>query len=280
MKKSPGIVLVLLITVILVTAGCTSQPAPAAPVQPTPEPSVPATSGTPVMTLPIPQITNEVTTTPPVTPMESSPPPADPTDVTRIKFLHYSDSDFSVDYPSTWIITHSTYTPYYCVNDTYVYNRTYHVCYENETRSIGPLNFHVNDNLVKPYRIVMFTSADGRLKFVVSTSDFINSLNGYFRLDPTIEWIKNEFQLTYPDLAASSYVGNYRYFRSGNAMVSSWDVRLPEGSGYSPTAYTEEAVVTVHHFYRFLFIADNTNFDRYYSLKERMISSITTNDVA
>ncbi len=138
----------------------------------------------------------------------------------------------------------------------------------------------MNDNLKKPSRIVTFTSADGRLKFVASTSDFIDNLNGYFKLNPTLEWIKNEFQSAYPDLAASTYVGNYKYFRRGNTMVSTYDVRLPEGSGYYPSAYTEEAVVTVHHFYQFAFTSDNENFDRYQNLKDIMIASIKTNDAA
>ena len=278
MEKYPGIFLIFLFTAIIFTAGCTSQTAPAAPVQPASSTSIPTTAIIPVITTSILQTTPDVTITASITQEETSSPKADPTDVTEIKFLHYSDSDFSVDYPSTWIITHSTYTPYYCTNDSYVYNRTYHVCYENETKLIGPLNFYVNDNLKKPTRIVTFTSADSRLKFVSSTSDFIDSLVGSFKLNPTFDWIKNEFQSTYPDLAASTYVGNYKYFRSGNTMVSTYDVRLPEGSGYYPSAYTGEAVVTVHHFYRFLFITDNENFDRYQDLKARMISSIKTND--
>lgn len=280
MEKHPELLLVFLFTAIILTAGCTSQTVPAAPVQPTPATPVPTTAGITLVTTQVLQPTPNVTTQASVTPAATSSPKADPTDVAEITFLHYSDSDFSIDYPSTWTITNSTYTSYYCKNFSDVNDKNYHICYEDETRSIGPLDFYVNENLKKPTRIVTFTSADSRLKFVSSTSDFIDNLIGYFKLSPTPEWIKNEFQVTYPDLAASDHVGNYKYFRSGNAMAATFDVRLPEGSGYYPTAYTEEAVVTVHHFYRFLFITDNENFDRYPDLKARMISSIKTNDAA
>ena len=160
--------------------------------------------------------------------------------------MHYSDSDFSVDYPAAWNITHSAYTRYFCQNVFDVTRTDYHVCYENETKSIGPFNFYEDDTLRKPSRVVTFTSADGTLKFISFTSDFLDTVNGEGRRNSSVEWARSEFEVRYPDLSASSYVTNTKFFRSGNFLISTFDVILPEGTDYYPTAYTGESVITLH----------------------------------
>jgi len=274
MKNYPGIVLVILCIAAIFGVGCTNQTAPLQTPTPTPVPTpvVPQ-----VMTTPI--ATPHETTTPASVPVTTLPPPADPSDISEITFLRYSDSDFSVDYPSPWTITHSTYTPYYCKNVLDTSRSDYHVCFENETKTIGPFDFYEDDNIQKPSRIVMFTSADGTLKFVSFTSDFRENMNGYWVLDPSVDWAKNEFELRYPNLSASTYVTNYKYFRSENILTSTFDVRLPENPKYYPEAYTEKSIVTLHHVYTFAFITTKENFDKYRNLKERILSSIKPNDV-
>ena len=86
------------------------------------------------------------------------------------------------------------------------------------------------------------------------------------------------FQRDYRDLSAANYLGNYKYFASGTAMASSYDVTLPEGTKYYPSAYTIETVVSLRHEYNFGFFTDTENFNKYRNLKEIMIGSIKTPD--
>ena len=280
MKNHSGIFLVFLCMAVIFAAGCTSQLASNESKQtPTTTTSIPTNAiTTEITTSAIPAITSNVTPISSLTLTNISTPTPNPTDVSEIKFLHYSDSDFDVDYPSTWIITKSTYTPYYCKSVLDISRNDYHLCFENETKSIGPFSFYEDDNLKKPYRIVMFTSADGKLRFVSFTSDLFDTMSGHWILNPNMDWARNDFNSRYPDVSASTYITNYKYFKSDTILTSKFDVKLPENSKYYPSAYTEEPAVTMHHVYNFAFITDNENFDRYRNLKDKMISSIKTND--
>jgi len=273
---------IVLLVEVVITAGCISEDKNAA-VTPTPVPtptsSIPTIVITPEITPSVsPTITPNVTITTSITPTNTPTPKPDPTDVSEIKFLRYSDSDFSVDYPSTWTITKSTYTPYYCKSVFDTSRKDYHVCYENETKSIGPFYFSEDDNIKKISRIVTFTSADGKLKFVSFTQDFLETMSGNYMLKPNMDWARAQFEDRYPNLTASTYITNYKYYQSQNVLVSTFDVKLPEGSNYLPSAYSEKTMVTLHHVGYFAFITDNENFDKYRDLKNKIISSSKTND--
>ena len=270
MKNFSGIFFIFLCIVIIFAAGCTSQKVSSAA---TPEP----TPQQPAVGIP-PPLTPEPPTLIPQEPMKPPSQKPDSTNVSEIQFLHYSDDDYSIDYPSTWIVANSTYFPYYCESVLDDSRNDYHVCYENETKSIGPFYYWQNDKYKKPYRIVTFTSADGKLKFTSFTIDFLETLAGNYMLKPDMDWTKAQFESRYPGLLSSGYISNYKYFQSGNALTSTFDVNLPEGSKYSPSAYTERAIVTVHHIGTFAFMTDNENFEKYRNLKDRMISSIKIND--
>jgi len=274
MKNNPGIVFIVLCIAAIFIAGCTNQTAPASI-------PIPTSTPTPVTTIPliVPTTSPNETTTPTIVPITTRSPQVDPTDVAEITFLRYSDSDFSVDYPATWTITNSSYTQYYCQNVLDSSRTDYHLCFENETKSIGPFNFYENDNFKKPSRIVTFTSADGTLKFVSFISDFLDSRNGDWILTPSMGWAKSEFEVRYPDLTAAPYITNYRFFKSENMLTSTFDVRLPGNTTYNPSAYTEKAVVTLHHVYMFAFTTDNIKIDNYRDLNDRILSSIKINDV-
>jgi len=284
MNNYSAIVLFFLCLGILFTAGCMSRPDfPVVPTIPTPSPVIPTTylpainnSST------IPPTTSIQVITKSATPKKTPLPQEDATDVSRIDFLHYSDKDFGLDYPSTWNITNGTYTPYYCKNSLDADSTSYKVCYQNETKLIGPFNFYEDNNVKKQRRIVTFTSADGRLKFVAFTADFFDGLNGNVMVNQNLEWCKAQFEYNYPDLTgyASKYVGNYKFLAGGNSQVSYYDVTMPENTAYYPLAYTKKTVVTMRHWYSFGFITDNNNFDQYRNLKTYMFSSIRTNDAA
>ncbi|PKL58284.1 MAG: hypothetical protein CVV34_03095 [Methanomicrobiales archaeon HGW-Methanomicrobiales-5] len=66
----------------------------------------------------------------------------------------------------------------------------------------------------------------------------------------------------------------------GNSMTSSYDVTLPAGTDYYPSAYTKKSVITSHHLYSFGFVTDGENFSKYQNLKEYMLASVTVNDAA
>ncbi len=292
MKFFSGLFLLVLCLAVMCAAGCTTKPVTPERTAVTPVvttgtlPSTPAASPAPS----VPAITGTI-----VLPADSSPaalttpaasaavrPFADPTDLSTIAFSHYSDADFSVDYPSAWTITKATYTPYFCKNYLDYESGIFRVCYENETRSIGPFNFYQDNFLTNNRRIVTFTSADGTLRFVSFTADFVDGQNGIAILNPTIEWTRTQFKNNYPDLSASSYqfIGNYQFFKSGNTLTSSYDVSMYKGTRYYPSAFSKKSVITPHHLYTFAFITDIENFTKYQNLKEYMFSSITVSDAA
>ncbi len=207
---------------------------------------------------------------------------ADPADVSKIKFLRYSDDDYSAEYPSAWTVENSVYTPYFCDNTVDISSPAYHLCYQNETKTIGPFFFYDDSNYNKSSRVVTFTSGDKKLKFVSFTKDFAGASIGNSVLKPTDGWCKAQFQLNFPDLAPSNFVGNYKYFASGNTMASTYDTVMANGSKYYPypLAFTKKDVITTHHWYSFGFITDYENFNKYQDLKNYIISSVITKDSA
>ena len=257
MKDYLGIFIIFLCIVSIFVAGCTSETAEtvptATPTTSIPTTVVPTTLITPELTE-IPTITPNATTSPSVLPTLS--PKADPTDLSEITFSHYSDSDFSLDYPSTWNITKSTFTLYNC--NSVEANR----CYQNETKTIGPFFFNEDPSLKKVVRIVTFSSADGNQKITAFTSDFLDNLNGNFILNPDLKWTQYQVTTNYPDIGATA-IGNYKYAKSGNTMYSIFTMTAPPGSVEYPLAYTKKTFVTMHHIYEFTLISDNENIQKY-----------------
>ena len=266
-------VLFLMVSGFVVITGCTSSDSPDSAPSVTPSESrqivnttMKPYATTAIVTKVIP-ITKKKTATP--TPAASP----DPVDVSDIRFVRYTDNDFSLDYPSTWNVSESTYTSYTCTATAN--NR----CYRNELKTIGPFDFSDDDRLKKPSRIVTFTSADKKQNVVAFTSDFLDHLNGNYVLNPTLEWSKELVTVNYPDVPGT-VVGDYAYTQSGNIMTSRHTVTMPKGSAAYPLAYTMKNFVTLHHNYRFAYISDNVNIEKYRNLRDRILSSITLNDLA
>jgi len=276
MKNYFGKILGFLFIALIFAAGCTDQTVE--PVQtPSPTTVIPATAITPGTTE-IPPVTPDVTTPTSPRAIPTLSPKADPADVSEINFSYYSDRDFSMYYPSAWNVSTSYYTPYICENVLDPQRTDYHICYRNETASIGPFSFYDSDIYKKQYRVVTLTSPDSALKFGALIKDYIDGRTGIYRLSPTFEWSKSLFESNYPDLLSSMYISNYKYFSDGNTMTATYDVRLPADSDYAPSAYTTKTFVTTHHLYEFGFFTDTENFSKYQNLKEKMISSIKLSD--
>jgi hypothetical protein len=257
MKKYSGPILFVLVTVVFFSAGCTNQPAPevsglaTTPMTPVPTTVSPPVTVTSIILTPLPTV---ATITSAVVPVKTPLPEADPTDMAAITFEFYYDNDFSVEYPSTWTIDTPLNIPY----------------------PVGPFYVDYDPHFNPQYRIVTFTSPDHTKKFVVLTQDFVQA--GTFTLNPTIDWARQMFQRDYPDLSAANYLQNYKYFAIGTGMASSYDVTLPEGTHYYPSAYTIETIVSPLHAHNFGFFTDTANFNKYSNLKEIMIGSVKTPD--
>jgi hypothetical protein len=256
MNQYQGTVLIVLVIVVIFAAGCTNQPSPVTPVPAaTPTTPVPTTASPSVaITSIIPTTVPTIATTTAVVPVTTQVPEADPTDMSAITFETYYDNDFSVEYPSTWTIDTLMNIPY----------------------PVGPFYVYNDPHFNPQYRVVTFTSPDHTKKFVALTQDFERA--GTFTLNPTIEWARQMFQRDYPDLSASNYLGSYKYFSSGTGMASTYDVTLPEGTQYYPSAYSIETIVSQLHAHNFGFFTDIANFNKYRNLKEIMIGSVKTPD--
>ncbi|MFA4877782.1 MAG: hypothetical protein WC586_10235 [Methanoregula sp.] len=252
-------------------AGCISSPSPenntavSIPVTPLQEnKTIIITARSTVTTKKTPVVKKNTTTVTTV-------PTPDPVDVSGIMFVRYADSDISLEYPSSWTVTNSTYTSYNCVSTA---TRR---CYQKEIKSIGPFDFREDAHMKKTSRIVTFTSADRRQKLVVFTSDFGDNFNGNYVLDPTLEWCKELITANFVDVSGS-VVGDYQYSQSGNTMTSRYSVTMPKGSAAYPLAYTMKNYVTIHHTYAIAFISDTDNLEKYRNLQDRIISSVVPND--
>nr|WP_321351576.1 hypothetical protein [uncultured Methanoregula sp.] len=271
MHKTGLFVLLLVTAGFLFCAGCMLQKSQDSPVvntsQITPQPvntSVNVTVATKTPVKPTPVVKKNTTVpTPNATP--------DPVDLSRINFTRYSDNDLSLDYPSSWNVSTSTYTSYNCVGTEK------NPCYTKEIRSIGPFDFYEDDHMKKISRIVTFTSADKKQKIVAFTSDYGDNFVGNYQLDPSLDWCRKLVTKNFRDVA-ESVVGDYHYFVSGGIMVSDYSVTMPKGSAAYPLAYTMKNWVTLHHEYHVAFISDNANIEKYRDLKDRILSSVTPND--
>ena len=280
MKEYSGIFVILLCIVSIFAAGCTNQTTETVP---TTTPALIQTTVIPTTVIPVTSMTSEISEIPTITPNETTVlptlfPKADSTDVSEINFSYYSDSDFSMYYPSTWNVTKSSYTPYVCENVLDPDRKDYHICYLDEKTAFAPFTFREDVNLKKPYRIVTITSSDKTMKFSSLVEDFKEGYTGYFRLNPDIQWCKALFSLYYPNLSPEMHISNYKYSSNGNAMQSIHDVQLPYDSKYSPSAYSIKAIVTMHHVYEFGFSTDIEHFSKYQNLKDKMMGSIKTFD--
>jgi hypothetical protein len=268
------IFLLCLIAGLALLSGCTQTTSKPPEQGITTNPTLMLTSGIPTVSPSVPGTTPTTSPTTMIATVNATPSvKADPTDVSQIQFLRYTDSDFSMDYPSTWNIAKSTYTSYFCKP----VERT--GCYETELKTIGPFYFGETAGLKKPTRIVTFTSADGKQKVVSFTSDVLDNAHQNFGIDQDIKWAKDRVTDNYPDVAGFA-VGDYQYDRSGNSMTIRYTVTMPVGSDAYPLAYKMKNFYTVHHDYEFAFISDTENIQKYRNLEERILSTITPYDIS
>ncbi len=235
---------------VLGVAGCTNT-SPATKVLPASNVTVSAinTTATPsTLSTPVPTTVS----TPEPTQTTPAPKPTAEMDVSKITFSDYSDTDFSLDYPSTWEIEITT------------------VDYTDKKISGG-------DIFKESVRVVAFVSEDNKTKMVATTYDFITT--GIWISNPDIEWCRNSVSSRFPDVNGAAAVINYKFFEDtrGNPTVT-YDVVLPKSSAWYPYSYSERVVITLHHEYIFDFIAERGDLEAYKNVKDVMFSSIIPDD--
>ncbi|WP_321506813.1 hypothetical protein [uncultured Methanoregula sp.] len=263
-------ILLLLLSGFIASTGCTSLQSPED--KPAITPAAPAPANITIKIMATNATTAVTTKTTPATKknITTATPTAqpDPMDVSQVRFVRYSDNDFSLEYPSAWTVTNSTYAANSCVSSAVKR------CYQKEIKTIGPFDFNDDSRLKKISRIITFTSADHRQKVVAFTSDFLDNTNGNYVLNPSIEWCKDLVTANFVDVPGSA-VGDYQYSQSGSTMTSVYTVTMPKGSAAYPLAYAMKNFVTIHHRYYFAFISDTDNLEKYHNLRDRIFSSIT-----
>ena len=159
-----------------------------------------------------------------------------------------------MDYPQTWTITTSDHTPF----------------------PVGPFYLYDDPRLNTPYRVVTFTSPDKTKKFVALTQDF--SQAGRFVLNPTIDWAKAMFEKNYPDLSPGTIRGTTNIFQAGILWHQPLMSRYRKAQDTILRHIFVKTIITTRHVYNFGFFTDTENFTTYQNLKERILSSITTNN--
>ena len=249
MKTS--VLCIMMLFLVLGIAGCTNTP-PATTVLPVSNGTESAinTTVTPT-TLSTP---SPMTVSTPETP-QATPEPVPPTEtnVSKITFSHYTDLDFSLDYPSTWEMQEST------------------ADYATKKISGG-------DIFEESVRVVAFVSEDNTTKLVATIYDFKSPGNRIS--SPDIEWCRNRVASRFPDVNGANAVINYKFFEDdGRNPTVTYDVILPKSSNWYPYAYSERVVITFHHEYIFDFIAERGDSEAYKNVKDVMFSSILPDDI-
>jgi hypothetical protein len=247
------LLIVLLVTVII-TAGCVNEnKSNITPTQTTPMStiivtSVPTTIGTIIPTpTAIPTTENQINET-----VNPKPIPTAEMNISNITFSHYSDTDFSLNYPSTWEI-------------------------KKTTAEFSNNLINGRDVIKQPGRKIEFVGKDNKTRLEATTYDFISP--GAFVISRDFSWARDSVTAQFPDVNGATAVINNNFFKDDrNNMVATFDVILPKSSVSYPYSYSEKVIVTFRHDYSFKLIAERGNIEGYKNLKEAIFTSIVTND--
>jgi hypothetical protein len=184
---------------------------------------------------------------------EKEPEPGiiEPSETPAVEYRTYTDSDFTIRYPSTWVVSNYTVTP--------PYNR---MCGENKLRGEA-----------RGVRIV--NPDNNSVNFTALTSDFI--VKGNCNIRTTIDVWQATVQPTFPDTTGASALTNFniRYTELRTPIVG-FDVVTPEWSAWYPNAYTERDIISYSHLYTFRFNTRNPT--EYKNLKDTMFGSLVTEE--
>ena len=188
---------------------------------------------------------------------------ADPTDPSNISFLHYSDGNFSVEYPQRWSITNASYSAPACSAQS-------SGCSVSTITISGTFYGDLNGIITR------FTSADKKLVFEAYASDYHYPMTGNYRLVPGRGWAEYEINVNHRNYASDAIMADFSSTRTGNGMTGIYFVNVPGGS----LSYTRYTIVTLHHVYQFTFSSDTATFNRYAALRDTMAGTIAVSDTS
>jgi hypothetical protein len=248
------LLLVIVLIIVTITAGCVSEnrinltPTQTTPISTIIVTSVPTTIAT---TIPTPTALrpsdNQINKTD-----NPEPIPTAEINLSNITFSRYSDTDFSLNYPSSWEI-------------------------KKTTTEFSNNQINGRDVIKQPGRKIEFVGKDNKTRLEATTYDFISP--GAFVISRDFNWARDSVTAQFPDVNGATAVINNNFFKDDrNNMVATFDVILPKSSVSYPYSYSEKAIVTFRHDYSFKLIAERGNIGEYKNLKEAIFTSIVTND--
>jgi hypothetical protein len=163
-------------------------------------------------------------------------------------YLLYSDTDFSIEYPSNWTVSSTTTT----------YDGT----------NLAPF-----ETFVAGTRQVTFSDGNST-SFVALTTDKVNArqTTSWY---PDFNKVADLLTLHYDDVQGAKLIRNYQTFKTEvyRTPYIRFDVILPDYSKYYPLEYTEQDMISFSHFYTFQFTTSGTLSD-YSGMKDHMFATL------
>jgi len=264
--------IMLLVVCMVLLCGCTAvNPAGFVPLpsiaNPNATPVITATPTKPLVTpeMIIPTIitpvpTEVITAVPTPTPKptraprlrEPTPTPA-PTMNQTNPYLHYSDADFSVEYPSNWTVEANTVT-------TQMTRLNERLRMRGDTRQ------------------VVFNGGNASIGFVVTTTDLL--VPGSEILKPDINVVSDMVTQQFVDVSGWSAVSNYvvKYTAMYKTPMLQFDVIVPASSKSYPLTYTERDFVSYSHYYSMRFSTPG-NPEDYKEIKKHIFDTLQTEEI-
>jgi hypothetical protein len=247
-------ILVIVLVTVIITAGCVSEnKSNLIPAQTTPISTIIVTPVFTTVPTAIPTPTTVFTSEDQINKTDNPEPiPTAEMNISNITFSHYSDTDFSLNYPLTWEI-------------------------KKTTTEFSNNQINGRDVIKQPGRKIEFVGKDNKTRLEATTYDFISP--GAFVISRDFNWARDSVTAQFPDVNGATAVINNNFFKDDrNNMVATFDVILPKSSLSYPYSYSEKAIITFRHDYSFKLIAERGNIEEYKNLKEAIFTSIVTND--
>lgn len=164
-------------------------------------------------------------------------------------YLHYTDSDFSVDYPSNW-------------------------SYDSTTILTERNLLTVDMDLDQTSRQVIFGGSNSSTYFSVVTTDI--AIGGSENLDTSYKSYVNLIEEQYG--APESAIRNFDFkLLKYDAPVVNFEVILPQSSRYQRYSFMERNFISWNHYYTIRFVTPD-DIDNYFNITQTMFKTIQTEE--
>jgi hypothetical protein len=227
---------------------------------PTPTPAKPVvTPSNIVPTIITPNLTIVPTTSPTPTPkptraprLRDVPTPSPTMNLTE-PYLEYSDTDFTVEYPSNWTV---------------------------EKTLVSPTHNQLNRRMefTGDARNVYFNSGNASVGFVVTTTDLL--VGGSEVLQPDFSLAADTINSQFNDASGTNVISNFviKYTALYKVPMIQFDVSLPVSSTSYPLSYTERDFVSYSHYYSMRF-TNRGSIDDYTDIKKHIFDTMKMEEI-